>query len=358
MELTVKKEEILNSLIDISGAVDKYVLITVGKKTKLSASNDILSIESSFESEIKKVGKICVDFIKLSNFVKRYPGNEITFKESKAGWLNIQGENVKLRIPGIEESLYPVVMFSELEKKINIDKNDINKAIAMTEFAIGQNIARPGMMGLCFKITPKQIFSYSADGYIFSKYKIDGDFQINDEILIPQKTVSEIPKIFEDNAVLSFSESNIQIETSKLKFRSSLLESKFPSIDSIIDGEKPNIAKIKKDDLGSYIGMFESVISQEKDQIVKFIFENNKINIESQKLDTGEGDGLIDCEYSGEKIKIGINIIFLKKIINAHSKIKNEHILFHIKDAGSMVNVTSESLPNCITGFMPVRIKW
>lgn len=358
MELNIKKSNFYSILNKVSGVAERHILIQAGEKLSISAEGKSLSIMVISNPEIKKEGKVCVELAKLMNFVKSYSGDDITLKSTKAGWLNVHGDKIKIRLPGVGEASYPYMNFTDLENSITIDYNDLKNAISMTSYAIGQNKARKGLTGLNMAIFSRKVIFTAGNGPTASRYKIEHESDFEKDILIPENAVTEMLKIIEDGSKISFSDSKIQVESESCKFRASLLEAKFPNLDQVIDIQSPDTAKVNKSSLMSYIDMINSVASAEKEPIVKFIFSDNKLSIVSQSLDTGEGDGTIDCEYTGPENSIGINLTYLKKTISAYSQVDDECINFHIANAKSPVGITSESLPNCKSIIMPVMIKW
>lgn len=358
MELTIKRNEFYGLLNTVSGVAERHILIQADEKLSISAEGKSLSIMAISTPEIKKEGQVCVDFTKLMNFIKSYSGEDITLKSTKAGWLNVHGDKIKIRLPGVGESNYPLMNFTELESQLILDHNELKNAISMTSYAIGQNKAREGLMGLNMAVSSGKVTFSSGNMFIMARYRIDCESGFEKDILIPERSVKEISKMISEGSTISFSDSNIQIESDSCKFKSSLLGAKFPNLSQVIDSPMPNIAKIDKSALMSYIDMISSVASAEKDPIVKFIFSDNKLNIVSKNLDTGDGDGTIDCEYCGSENSVGINLSYLKKIISAFSQVNDDCVSFHIADGGKPVGITSESLPNCKSVIMPVTVQW
>jgi len=358
MDLTIKRNDFHKMISTVSGVAERHILIEAEEKLNISAVGKSDSVMAISGADVNEKGRLCVDMSKLMNFVKSYSGEDLNLKSTKAGWLNIQGESVKIRLPGVGESEYPLTDFTELKNHITLDHNELKNAISMTMYAIGQNEAREGLMGLNLSVTPEKVVFTAGSGPMASRYRIDHKSDFEKDILIPQRTVSEIIKVIENGSKISFSDSNIQVESESCKYKSSLLGATFPNLNSFIDTPSQDTAKINKSDLMSYIDMINSVASAETFPVVKFVFSNGKLEIISQNLDTGQGDGNLDCEYDGPEKSIGVNLNYLKKSISVHNHVEDEEIIFHIAGVREPIGITSESLPNCKSIVMPVTIKW
>ncbi len=358
MELTVSRKDLLNSLGSVSGAIKKNVLVEVSEKLNISTTDEIISIMSSCGADIKKEGSVCVEYSRLLGFAKNYQGESIKLKATKAGWLNIEGENIKLRLPGAKDEK-PVVEFKSLDNIVKIDYNEMKNAINMTEFAVGVNKAREGLMGLNMDISSNSVVLSGADERIMARYISEVKNDFTSTVLIPKKSASEIGKIVDSDSVISLSENIIQIESGSLKFKSSLLQAGFPNLNGLIDISAKNKIKVSKDPLTNLINVLLSVSTgRESLSVFKFVFGGGKIQIISQKLDTGDGDGVIDCDYTGPDIEVGVNIEFLRKAMAVINDIEDDHVFFNIKDSGSPIVLTSDSMPNYKSMIMPVRILW
>ncbi len=356
MELKTKRTDLLKSLAKVSGSIDKNIIIKSDENVSMSAANETISIMETFPGEVKKEGEICVEFSRLLNFTKNYSGEEVGLKTTKAGWMNIQGDNIKLRLPGIHKDNYPVVMFDDMPNKLEIDHNEIRNAINMTKFAIGQNKAREGLMGLNITSKEGNVIFTGADGFIISRYTIDSKTE-DFNILIPQKTATEIEKVIDSDSIISYDDNKIQIESKSTKFRSKLMGATFPSLDRLLE-KKSHQIKIPKQGLSDITNILLSISTSSEDPIVKLIFSNEKVKLESQKLDTGDGDGTIECDYSGEELTIALNLLMLKKAITAIDQAKDDSVIFGIDDHSHSITLGTESLDRYSAAIMPVKIQW
>ncbi len=355
MELTINKNDLSDMIQKVSGSAEKDVIIEVGEKASASTSNGIISIRSESDAEIKEVGSVCVDYKKILNFSKNYKGGTVKLKSTKAGWLHIEGDRVKLRIPGTHKENWPIISFKDLENKIEADWSDIKNGIVLTEFAVGQNVAREGLLGLNIKAESGSICFTSADGHSATRYTGKSDSEFN--ILIPHKSALEMMKLIDDDCQVSFNENHIQIESPSIKFKSSLLGAKFMSIDKLF-ASRPNRVKVNRESILSDISVLDSIISIEKDPVVKFVIHDNKIDIVSQRIDTGEGDAYIDCEYQGDEISIGVNVSLFRKAVKGFGILKDDDIIIEIGTQTTPIAISSESNEKYRTLFMPVRIEW
>jgi DNA polymerase III sliding clamp (beta) subunit (PCNA family) len=354
MQLKIKRKDLQSSLQKIAGIANKDVIIEAGEKTKFSALSQNSSIEVLCDSEVGEGGKVCVEFQRLENIAKNYLGEFLTLKTTQTEWLSITGDNIKLKLPGVIH--YEQVMFPTIKNRLEVDLNEFRRGVELSHHATIENAARACLSGIYIVSENGRLTFTGADSFSISRYysKLNSDIKL----LILKQTALDIHKLIDDSSVLYYDDSKIQLESDTVKLKSSLMQDHYPNVNVLIDKEKKNIVSVDRHGLNGIVNILTGIASVEKYPVVKFVFSKGSIRVESRRLNTGQGDGEIKCDYQGEEVSIGINLQVLKKTMTIINKTKDDNFYFHFDGSNSSIVLTTGSLQNYRAGLMPVRLGW
>ncbi|MDH5560695.1 MAG: DNA polymerase III subunit beta [Deltaproteobacteria bacterium] len=373
MEINIKKDiliEALQLIINISHKSTTEPIINHvffetfdNRLLTIKATNYDNSFSGDFEAEIINPGKICLNTSKLYNLVREFSDSKIQIKTTPQNWVFIINGNTKIMLPGIEPDQFPLIDFLELDNPLNIPSSLIKDSIDRTFFSIGENESRRNLMGLNLHfIKPNQICWQGADAFRISHdiTEVKGEnYQGN--IIIPKKSLIEIKKILEyhnNDLQISFNENIFQINAGNIRFKTRLIEAAFPNLENIINSEGPIGIKINRKELINSLKILYRISDDDLNSVVKLTISNGKVLLESQKLEFGEGNDVILCDYEGEEISIGVNIKFFLDGLQVFDNSSDKQINIKIKDSLSPIILKNEEWGNYKTILMPVKIKW
>jgi DNA polymerase-3 subunit beta len=135
-------------------------------------------------------------------------------------------------------------------------------------------------------------------------------------------------------------------------------------ISRVIDGQFPNYKQVMPKDFISFSVLdtkkftesLKRVMILTKEPTYKIIlnFSKDQLVMESKLQDIGETQEIIDIEYSGNDISLGINSQYLMDSIR-----EIDSISFKISITGNMspVTITPENSADYVSVIMPIQIK-
>lgn len=328
------------------------------------ATNYDLTFEGEFPALIEEAGSISVQTAKLNNLVKNFIHDEIEFQSTPQHWVFLTNGKSKIKLPGLEPSAYPQIEFKPLEQSLSLDGRHVVQAIERTLFAIGENESRKNLMGLNMQVDQGQEIRWlGADAFRISHEITELDQALNAKgnIIIPKRSLGEIKKILDychGEVRISFDENLFQLESEKIKFKTRLIEADYPNLEAIVSALGPIEAKLPRAELIRAVRLINTVTDMDPNSVMKLTLNEGIATIESQKLEMGEGNDEIRCDYQGEEISVGLNINFFLECLQVFDASGDEEILINLTGPVNPVVLRTPSWGRFRSILMPVKIKW
>lgn len=334
-----------------------------GGTLMISATDYDLTLQGGIPAEIVQEGKICLNAHKMFHLVKEMLSEKIHLRSTDQNWVFLEGGTSKIKLPGVESGYFPPIGFEELESEITIKTSVFKAAIDRTLFAIGDNQSRKNLLGLNFKILDEETIQWvSADGFRISQVitKQENPIQYSGNLIIPKRALLEIKKILdsaEAEVEIRFNDSFFQLYTGEKKFKTKLIEAEYPDLSKVIFETGKYIAEISKAEITNAVRIL-AMFSEDKASSMRFTFEDNKLYIESEKLEFGEANHILDCHYEGERFQVGFNVRFFLDALNSFDSSKTETVKVHCMGTLAPCMLKCVEWDDYKTIIMPMSIKW
>lgn len=329
----------------------------------IKATNYDKSFSGIFSCEVLEQGEICINTAKLFSLVREFRGESIIIETTPQNWVYLVCEKSKVKLPGVETDLFPVIEFSELRNKITVKSKEFKRAIDLTYYSIGENDSRKNLMGLNLKTTPEgDIRWIGADGFRICQVinKADGDSP-EGNIIIPKSSLPDIKKLLDykdEEILINFDDNNFQIISEQIKFKTRLIEADYPDLGVLINTKGNINLKLPKKELINAVRILNTVTDSELNAIMKLTAIEGKVTLQSQQREFGEGNDEIDCNYLGEEVQIGLNIKFFLESLSIFDSAPDEFINLSFSGPISPFVITCDEWVDYKTILMPVKIKW
>ncbi len=116
--------------------------------------------------------------------------------------------------------------------------------------------------------------------------------------------------------------------------------------------------KLPKHELLNAVRVLSTVTEGDQKSVMKLTFQQGQIILESQKLEFGEGNDVIFCDYEGEDLSIGLNIRFFLDAIQAFDTAEDDNLDLNLTGPEAPFILQCDEWENYKTVLMPVRIQW
>jgi DNA polymerase-3 subunit beta len=244
-----------------------------------------------------------------------------------------------------------------LDQNVVIKEGEFKALIEKTAFAMAQQDVRYYLNGLLLELDAGQIRTVATDGHrlALSQLEHKSDIEGSRQIILPRKGVQELLRLLsnEDKEItVSIGKNHLRVNLANLQFTSKLIDGRFPEYQRVLPEECDNRAQIDKVSLKQALAR-ASILSNEKYKGIRLILDNNVMVIQAHNPEHEEAEDEIEIEYTGERLEVGFNVVYLLDVLNALESDKVEVI---IQDANSSALIVSPESQASRYVVMPMRL--
>ncbi len=366
MQLSIIREDLLKPLQQIIGAVERRQtmpalsnLLIRAKDGNLSITATDLEVElvASLELEIEDQGATTIPARKLLDICRSLPDQAKISINSSNEKIKVSSGRSRFSLATLPAEDFPTIDDLELDQNVLIKEGEFKSLIEKTAFAMAQQDVRYYLNGLLLELDAGQIRTVATDGHRLALSQLDhkSDIEGSRQIILPRKGVQELLRLLaqEDNQItVAIGKNHLRVNLANLQFTSKLIDGRFPEYQRVLPEECDNRAKIDKV-LFKQALTRASILSNEKYKGIRLILDNNTMVIQAHNPEHEEAEDEIEIEYSGERIEVGFNVVYLLDVLNA---LESEKIEVIIQDANSSALIVSPESQASRYVVMPMRL--
>ena len=290
--------------------LSSILFIASGKSLKLRSTNLSLGIEVEIPAKIEKEGIIAVMGSTLAGIFSNIFQNENINIESDNGNLLIKTKKSRIKIKGQLSEDFPTIPIIE-GVKFEIESKKLIEGIKSVAYSASFGDIKPEISSVYIYGDSENIVFVSTDSFRLAEKKIK--LKTKEEILgilIPQKNISEILRIFgdvNDLVRVCFNKNQISFSSDNIYLTSRLIDGVFPDYRQIIPKDfEVDVVVLKQDLLNSL--KLSNIFSDKFNQINLNINPKEKVfELSSQNNDIGENKTYLDAAMKGKEIMLSFN---------------------------------------------------
>src|SRR3989338_6656640 len=380
MEFIITKGEFLKGLQKSQGVADtkgaipilSNILIEVADSGIWIYATDLsIGIKGFYKASVKSKGKFTVNARKLFDIARELPDEDINISSKKQGaknketeaespelWINLSCGNYKTRLSGLPVDEFPVFPSYGEDYLVKFEPSQLKDMIRKTIFSISSDETRYTLNGTLLEAEGDTVKMVSTDGHRLSYIKKENPKTIEKKInvIIPQKTTSELLKLVEDDnedVLFSIYENHAVFKKKNFVLVSRVIDGQFPNYEVVLPKNNDKRVILNKDVLIHALKRV-SLLSDEKSKMVKFNIEKDNIELLSDTAGIGEAKEKVDVKYKGEGLSIGLNARYILDIMSA---VDSNEIILDIKDSVSPTLFMQMNDENYKCVIMPMRLQ-
>ena len=334
MNFKISKKEFLDALTLSTRAVSSTtplpslagIKIIVTKESLILISSDSnISIKTAINNNDKNAliiveeGEIVVDARYLLEIVRRIDSDFISVETIDGTLTKIYGDKSEYKINGIKASEYPEINFKVSEDTVfKLETTLFNQIIDETAFACSDKETRPVLTGVNFRAEDGKLFVNATDSYRLASKNITLDTPLNFNITIPAKYLNEIY-----HSISTEKEITIAIDAQKISFLfgntiidTRLLDDAFPDTSRLVPNSFSQVLVVNSRELINAIDR-TSFIKSDGKNTVKFVINENKIDITSSNQIGSSFEQINVVSYEGNPLEISCSGKYLQDAIKA-----------------------------------------
>lgn len=366
MKFQIQRDNLLNSLQQIIGAVEKRQTMPALSNVLIKAENNSLSLtatdlEIEFVTHLDMVindpGEITVPARKLLDICKSLPvDSEVNFslKDDKA---IIQSGRSRFSLVTLPAADFPSLDEISTNSEFEVPQILLKDIIEKTAFAMAQQDVRYYLNGLMLEVGSKVLRAVATDGHRLAFCEKETDCELADikQVILPRKGVLELARLLdanEDKVKVILGNNHLRIELNNIRFTSKLIDGRFPDYNRVIPDDGLCVMTTEREVLKQAL-IRASILSNEKYRGIRLILEDNLVKLQAHNPDQEEADVEIEVNYKGENLEIGFNVNYMIDALNATN---SETAQLTLRDSNSSCLLTYPDQADCKYVIMPMRL--
>ena len=363
--LLYKEIQVLGGIINSSNTLpilDNF-LFEINNNTLVLSSSDLEStMTSQIEIESTSTDKIAISAKLLTDILKTFSEQPLTFIKTDSNTIEISASNGKYSLAYLNGDEFPkqVEILDAHETVIN--GSDLGNAINSTIFASGTDDLRPVMSGVFFQFNSESLKFVATDAHKLVKFETS-EYTANEvsEFIMPKKPLQILKGILQTESsdlTIQHNDSNAKFIFDKSSITCRLIDGKFPNYEAVIPKDNPNVLTIDRQ-LFLNSARRVSIFSNKTTNQIRLKLAGSLLNISAEDFDfSNKADENLECQYSGDDIQIGFNSKFLIEMLNNLESDMITLSMSHPNRAGIIrpLNETGESKESITMLVMPVML--
>lgn len=324
MKFRISKEAFLDGLQKVQHVVSSrttlpilsnVLLVAKGGRLQFTTTDLDVGITGSVEATIEKEGATTLPAKRLVSIVRELPSTEVEVTVDAKNHAEIKSGPSRFKIIGLSEAEFPPLPDFEGAKSFKIPQKDLRDGLKKTSYAISTDETRYVLNGIFASFREGKLTLVATDGRRLAMVDMDLEFPASHEtdVIIPTKAVQELQRLLgeEGELVLKLSDNQISFQVGENFLASKLIEGNYPNYRQVIPGDSNERIVISREQLLETVRRV-SLLSSDKSNSVKMVFDDNNIHITANSPDVGEADEDLAVSYTGPRLQIAFNPEFLQ----------------------------------------------
>jgi len=330
MKIEINKNNLLKALTkadkitgkNVSLAVLQCVVIkTLENQIEVSATNLELGIKIFIPAKIERAGEVAVSSSLLVSYLNNLVQEEKLVLEHSDQTLKLIGTKSETQVNTFSTTDFPSIPVIESSKKCVIEVEDLIEGLKSVWYAASVSSIKPELSSVYLYADSGELTFVATDSFRLAEKKPGAKIEDFESILIPQKNVSEIIRVFEgveSKISILFGQNQVSFEVEKEVYLiSRVVDGVFPDYKQIVPKESKTELLILKQDLINSLKI-SNLFSDNFNQ-VKFHLdaENNIFEIASKNTEKGESRTIVPANIKGESVDINFNQKYITECFNS-----------------------------------------
>ena len=368
--MRLKKEFLLPLLSQVQTLLEKRATLPIysnvcieakdDNKAQIYASDTELSFLAVFPAEMKKKSSFALNGKKFYEIVKELKDGSFELSSSENFNLEIKQDRSKFKIHGLNPKDFPPFPSFNKKNKQTLKVGELLDIIEKTLYCVSGDESRYHLTGVFLEQLDSSFRFVATDGHRMSFLDIKTDTkkeQIKEGIIIPKKALQELKKMIsqgemEDTVDLFVEKPSLLIQFKNQELNIRLIEGKYPDYKQLIPKQTGQKIQVERELFLSALKRI-SVLTSARFKGVNFGFKDNKMSLDFSHPEAGEAFEELDCQSSGEALKVRFNSQYILDILNSIKEEKVEISLLDNRSPG-LIRPVGASSYTCIV--MPMKL--
>lgn len=329
MKFRISKEAFLDGLQKVQSVVSSrttlpilsnVLIVARDGRIRFTTTDLDVGITGSVEAQIDKEGATTLPAKKLVSVVRELPTSEIEVSVDNKNHASIRSGPSFFKIIGLGEAEFPPLPNFQDAKQFRIPQAILRDGLRKTSYAISTDETRYVLNGIFASFRDGKLTLVATDGRRLAMVDSDLEFPASHEtdVIIPTKAVQELQRLLGDagEMTVSLTANQISFAIGDTLLVSKLIDGNYPNYRQVIPGDAIERVVISREALLETTRRV-SLLSSDKSNSIKLVFNENQIEITANTPDVGEAQETLDVIYQGKQMQIAFNPEFLQAPLRA-----------------------------------------
>jgi DNA polymerase-3 subunit beta len=343
MKIECKKEKLLKAILKADKVVGKgvslpvlscVVLKTLDDKIEVRATNLEIGLKISVPAKVIEKGEIAIPSNLITSYINSLGGDDDLLLEMKDNVLFISGKKSETKINTLPLDDFPSIPDTSDVKSCKISSKELTDGLKAVWYAASTSSIKPELSSIYIYPDKDELVFVATDSFRLAEKKIKAKVVDFESVLIPQRNVLEIIRIFEDideDIKLSFEEDKISFQNEDTYIITRVVDGNFPDYKQIIPKENSTEVTILKTDLQNTLKISSLFLNNFNQVNFNIDSQNDSFEVVSKNAEKGESRNVVTCSIKGESLEINFN---QKYINDSFVSIPSESIVMFFSGKG------------------------
>ncbi|MEW6088867.1 MAG: DNA polymerase III subunit beta [bacterium] len=335
------------------------ILLESQKNEILITSTDLeIGIKTFFPAKIEKKGVITIPAKKFSEIINEMPDGEIEIELIKDNLINIKSGSISFNINTISSEDFPKFpSYKDNENYFLIPAKILKKMINDTIFSVSHDETRYVLNGILIEKEKNEVNFVATDSHrlAYIKEKVLEEKIKDFKVIVPYKSIKEVNRLLtevEKDVKVIVEEKQIVFLINNIILISRLIDGLFPDYKKVIPAKPEHNFLIERDKILQATKRI-SILTSSKTMAVIYKLTQGTLNINIKNPEEGEGQEILEINYTGPDIEFGYNYRYL---LDIYKNIEDKEIVFEFTKPFHPGLIRPKSEKNPIYIIMPIRI--
>ncbi len=367
MRFSIQREQLLNPLQLISGAVEKrqtlpilsnVLMVVEDSKLSLTATDLELELKTEviLEGEFES-GEITVPARKLLDIVKSFANEELIGIQMGESRITLKTPSSRFSLSTMPAAEFPNV--DETASLVNLDLQQtlLKGLIEKTQFAMAQQDVRYYLNGMLFEFNNNQLTTVATDGHRLALSRETVEVDLDDKVsaIIPRKGVMELARLLDhsdETVSIALGSNHIKVTCPSYSFTSKLVDGRFPEYNKVLPRNGDKVVLVDRELIKDCLSR-ASILCNEKFRGVRFMLSNEQVKLHANNPEQEEAEVEFSVDYTGQDLEIGFNVSYMIDVMNT---IKTPQVKMTFIDANSSSLIEEADGGESLYVVMPMRL--
>ena len=314
-------------------------------KVQLTATDKIVYVYSSHDAQIEEEGSCYVSSKIFLSLVKEVPQLILTliFQDKFLEFQSVSTSSFQFKVPAIKTEVWEEPEEVDEELGASISSYNLKYIIDQINFIVDKSCPRTYGRVAYFQKVDDKFRLVATDGYRLSYAQASflecSEGFLKEGITLSDRTLLELLKMSQEgfekvNLYFSKGSGSLIAKVKDYEICSKLSLISFPDYTKVLVDNFSHSSEFNRKFLQEVISRI--VLAADKTNILRFIFSKNTLTINGNTTGSSEGKEELPIEYDGEDLKIVMNGMYLREVLNA---VQTEKVSMEFNSSSSPIMV-------------------